>query len=63
LPAWFGASRPNVTSITALPDGSYRMRFGDVYCSGCTAAFNVRVETSGTDARLLYVGDPEGLCF
>lgn len=62
-PDWFGTSRPNVASITALPDGRYRMRFGDVYCSGCTAAFNVRLETSGTESRLVYVGDPESVCF
>jgi hypothetical protein len=63
LPDWFNTSRPNVVSITALAGGSYRMRFGDVYCSGCSAAYNVRVETSGTESRLVYVGDPEALCF
>ena len=63
MPEWFGASRPDVVSITALPDGSYRMRFGNVYCTGCSSAFNVRLETSGTEVRLLYVGDPEGVCF
>ena len=63
LPDWFNTSRPNVASITALPGGSYRMRFGDVYCTGCTAAYNVRVETSGAESRLLYVGDPEAVCF
>jgi hypothetical protein len=63
LPDWFNTSRPNVASITALPDGSYRMRFGDVYCTGCTAAYNVRVETSGAESRLVYVGDPEAVCF
>jgi hypothetical protein len=63
LPDWFATARPDVASITALPDGSYRMRFGDVYCTGCTAAYNVRLEASGTEARLVYVGDPEGMCF
>ena len=62
-PDWFGTARPNVASITALPDGSYRMRFGDVYCSGCSSAFNVRLETSETESRLVYVGDPESVCF
>lgn len=63
LPDWFATARPNVASITALPDGSYRMRFGDVYCTGCSAAYNVRLETSGAEARLVYVGDPEAVCF
>lgn len=63
LPDWLGASRLKVASITALPDGRYRMRFGDVYCSGCSAAFNVRLETDGTEFRLVYVGDPESVCF
>jgi hypothetical protein len=60
---WFGASRRDVTSITALPDGSYRLRSGDVYCTGCSAAINVRVDTSATEVRLLYVGGFEGVCF
>ena len=63
LPEWFATGRPNVTSITELPDGSYRMRFGDVYCTGCSAAYNVRLEASGTEPRLVYVGDPEAVCF
>ena len=63
LPDWFGTSRPDVTSITALPDGRYRMRFGNVYCTGCSTAFSVRIATSGTEVQLLYVGDPEGVCF
>jgi hypothetical protein len=63
LPDWFATARPNVSSISALPDGSYRMRFGDVYCTGCSAAYNVRLELSGTEARLVYVGDPEAVCF
>lgn len=63
LPEWFGASHPDLTSIIALPDGSYRLRSGNVYCTGCTAAFNVRVERSPTEVRLHYVGDPEGVCF
>jgi hypothetical protein len=63
LPDWFATARQSVTSITALPDGSYRMRFGDVYCSGCASAYNVRLEASGTEARLVYVGDPEAVCF
>jgi hypothetical protein len=62
-PDWFGTSRPNVASITALPNGIYRMRFGDVYCTGCSTAFNVRLATSGTDSRLVYVGDLESVCF
>jgi hypothetical protein len=62
-PDWFGTSRQNVASVTALPDGRYRMRFGDVYCSGCTTAFNVRLETSGSESRLVYVGDWESMCF
>jgi hypothetical protein len=63
LPEWFATSRPDVASITALPDGSYRMRFGNVYCTGCSAAYNVRLEARGTESRLVYVGDPEGVCF
>ena len=63
VPDWFIPWSTNVTSITALPDGSYRMRFGDVYCRGCTAAYNVRVETSGAESRLVYVGDPQAVCF
>jgi hypothetical protein len=63
LPDWFATGHPNVAAITTLPDGSYRMRFGDVYCTGCTAAYNVRLEASVTEARLVYVGDPEAVCF
>jgi hypothetical protein len=64
LPDWLAAHvPPNVTSITAVPGDSYRMRFGDVYCSGCSAAFNVRLEASGTESRLVYVGDPQSACF
>jgi hypothetical protein len=63
LPDWFGASRPEVRSIKALPDGNYRMRFGEYYCSGCVSAFNVRLETSESESRLVYVGDPESGCF
>jgi hypothetical protein len=63
LPDWLGPARPNVASITALPGGSYRMRFGNVYCTGCSAAYNVRLEASGPEARLVYLGDPEAVCF
>jgi hypothetical protein len=63
LPGWLGPARPNVGSIKALPGGSYRMRFGNVYCTGCFAAYNVRLEGSGAEARLVYVGDPESMCF
>ena len=63
LPDWFATARPDVASITALPGGSYRMRFGNVYCTGCSAAYNVRLEANETEARLVYVGDPEGMCF
>jgi hypothetical protein len=63
LPDWFGAGRPRVRAIQALPDGRYRMHFGDYYCSGCAFVFNVRLETNGGEARLIYVGDPDGGCF
>jgi hypothetical protein len=63
LPDWYGAPRPHVRSIKALPDGRYRLRFGDYYCAGCAWAFNVRLETQRSEPRLVYVGDPEGGCF
>jgi hypothetical protein len=63
VPDWFGAARPHVRAIKALPDGRYKLHFGDVYCSGCRAEFNVRLEADGTEPRLLYLGDADGACF
>jgi hypothetical protein len=62
VPDWFSTSRPEVRSIKALPDGRYRMRFGEYFCSGCTSAFNVRLDTNESEPRLIYAGDPEGGC-
>lgn len=65
LPDLFGASRPEVRSIkaiTAVPEGRYRLRFGEYYCSGCTSAFNVRLETNAREPRLVYAGDADGGC-
>jgi hypothetical protein len=62
LPDWFEAARPKVRSIEALSDGRYRMHFGEYFCSGCRSAFNVRLETSGTEPRLVYVGDADAAC-
>ena len=65
LKDWFGAPRPELRSIKAikaLPDGRYRMHFGEYYCGGCTAAFNVRLATDESEPRLVYVGDPDGGC-
>jgi hypothetical protein len=65
LKDWFGAPRPEVSSIkaiNALPDGRYRMHFGEYYCGGCTAAFNVQLETNESEPRLIYAGDPDGGC-
>jgi hypothetical protein len=63
LPDWFGGSRLDVKSIQALPDGRYRMHLGDVYCAGCVASFDVRLETSGSESRLIVVGNTEARCF
>jgi hypothetical protein len=63
LPDEFGAPRPRVRSIKALPDGRYRIHFGDHYCTGCAFVFNVRLETNGSEPRLIYVGDLDGGCF
>jgi hypothetical protein len=63
LSDWFGGSRLDVKSIEALPDGRYRMQLGDVYCAGCVAGLDVRVETNGSESRLVVVGDPEARCF
>ena len=63
LPDWFGASLLDVKSIKALPDSRYRMDFGDVYCDGCAARFDARLEGSGSESRLIVVGDPEERCF
>ena len=65
LPDWFGGSRPEVRSIrsiNALPDGSFRMRFGEYYCGGCISVFNVRLETNESEPRLVYAGDADGGC-
>jgi len=62
LPDWFGAG-PAVRSIKALPDGRYRLRFGEYYCNGCSTEFNVRLETKGDQWQLVYAGDPGGACF
>jgi len=53
----------DVKSIKALPDGSYRLNLGDVYCAGCVGWFDVRLETSGSESRLIVVSDPEARCF
>jgi hypothetical protein len=63
VPDWFGAARPHVRAIEALPDGRYKLHFGDVYCGGCRAEFNVRLEADGIEPRLLYLGDADGACF
>ena len=63
LPDWFGASRLDVKSIVALPDGHYRMDVGDVYCAGCVARFDVRLETSHSESRLIVLGHPDARCF
>jgi len=62
VPDWFVA-RPEVRSIKALPDGRYRLRFGEYYCAGCTTVFNVRLETKENEPRLVYAGDADGGCF
>lgn len=63
LSDWFGPPRLDVRSIEALSDGRYRIVSGDVYCAGCFARFDVRLETSGSESRLIVVGDPEAMCF
>lgn len=63
LPDWFGESRLDVKTMEALPDGHYRMHLGEVYCAGCVASFDVRLETSGSESRLIVVGNTEARCF
>jgi hypothetical protein len=62
VPDWFVA-RPEVRSIKALPDGRFRLWFGEHYCSGCTTVFNVRLETKESESRLVYAGDADGGCY
>jgi len=62
VPDWFVA-RPEVRSIKALPDGRYRLGFGEFYCSGCATVFNVRLVTNESKPRLVYAGDAEGGCY
>ena len=62
LPDWFGAG-PEVRSIKALPDGRYKLRFGEYYCNGCITIFNVRLETKEGQPRLVYAGEPDGGCY
>jgi len=60
---WFGTMPLEVKSIKALPDGRYTMDVGDVYCAGCAARLDVRLETSGGESRLVVLGNPEARCF
>ena len=62
LPDWFGASL-DVKSIEALPDGRYTMDVGDVYCAGCVARLDVRLETRDSESRLVVLGNPDARCF
>jgi hypothetical protein len=63
LPAFFHGARPAARSIAAQPDGTFRMSFGDYFCTGCAMTFNVRIEGAGERTRLAVVGEPQGGCY
>jgi hypothetical protein len=62
LPDWAVAPYNDVRLIKALPDGHYRMFFGDFYCKGCTTRFDVQLDTSATEPRLILAGNVDGGC-
>jgi hypothetical protein len=62
LPEWAVTPYTNIRHIQALPDGHYRMLFGDFFCKGCTVKFDVRLETGGTEPRLILAGNLDGGC-
>lgn len=64
VPEWWpGEFRPEPQLIKALPDGNYRMFFGDYLCAGCGHSFNVSLDTSAGEPRLVYRGAADGGCF
>jgi len=62
-PEWLGQLRLGVRGIKALPDGLYRMYFGDFFCAGCGAHFDARLDTGGNEPRLIFVGNADFICF
>ena len=60
---WPPGFRPDAQLIEALPDGNYRLFFGDYLCAGCVSSFNVSLDTSAGDPRLVYRGQADGGCF
>ena len=60
---WPGEFGPDVGVIEALPDKNYRMFFGDYFCRGCVFNFNVSLDTSAGEPRLIYRGEAGGGCY
>jgi hypothetical protein len=63
LPEWAEPRGLTLTAIKALSPGRYRLVFGDGLCSGCFTVFEVRVESSDADERLVVEGQPNAGCF
>jgi hypothetical protein len=62
LPDWLVPMRLGVRVIKAQPHGLYSMYFGDYFCAGCGAHFDVRLDTGGNRARLIFVGNADLDC-